>query len=135
MSTEEAGKLKAFVENMKTQAPVEKFVIATWSDKDYPEKGKYLGSADIKLAEDRNTAIKAILDAAGVKDVEYFTMSTRPNWFQRYLSTTSAELKDGAGTDFLSNSAMERVGEKLRARGGPSKSVIVAVFENNRVAH
>ncbi len=135
LSTEEAGKLTAFVANMKALAPVERFTVATWSDKEYPAKGKSLGKADIKLAKYRNEAIKVSLDAAGAKDVEYFTMTARPNWFQRYLSTETAELKGSAKTKFLTNEAMERMGEKLRARGGPSKSVIVAVFEKNHVSH
>ncbi len=135
LSTEDADKLKTFVVNMKALAPVEKFVVATWSDKDYPGKGKSLGSADVKLAKNRNTAIKASLDAAGAKDVEYFAMTVQPNWFQRYLSTQTAELKGSAKTKFLASEATQRLGDKLRARGGPSKSVIVAVFEKNHVAH
>ena len=90
LSSEEATKLKSFVADMKAQASVEKFVIATWSDKDYPAKGKSLGDADIKIAKNRNESIKSSLDAAGVKNVEYFTMTTQPNWFQRYLSTKTA---------------------------------------------
>lgn len=127
--------LQAFVSKMQAQAPVEKFVVAAWADADYPASGEELPKEARKLADERAKKVESALKEAGAEKVDAYEMTKRPNWFQKAFATESAEVKGGARQDMWTDDVMMKVGETLRAKGGPGKTVVVARFKGAVAAH
>lgn len=132
----ERGTLKEFVSQMKDETKVDRFIVAAWSDQDYPagENAK-LPEAAKKLAEERGEQVEKALKAAGAKDVSVYHMTERPNWIQRTFATKSAEIKGAAKSDMLADRLIEQIGAKLRSKGGPGQVVVVAKFKDEVLSH
>lgn len=126
------GSLTALADFAKTTrgvAKIDRFIVASWSDKNYPTKGE-VSKGQKKLAELRAEHIKGALSAAGAEKVDTFEMTKQPNWIQRAFSTETAEINN-QGMDLTANERlMKEIGKQLHDKGGPSTAVIVAKFKN-----
>lgn len=110
-----------------------KVVVASWSDKDYPNSpNAELNQSDRSLADMRNQSIKDALKEVGITSVETFNMAVRPNWFQRTFSSDSAQIKGEAKDRNWDDKNEARMAAILKRRGGPSSSVLILRPLNDR---
>jgi hypothetical protein len=130
----ELATLSAFVQATKGEAKLDRFLVAAWGDKPYPEKGE-LSSGQRKLAEARATHIMKALQASGATTVDTFEMTKHPNWLQRVFSTETAEVKGKGMSTTHNERLLKELGERIRTKGGPGTAVIIAKFKNEAVAH
>lgn len=126
--------LADFVKATKDESRVERYLVATWADKDYPAKGE-LTEHERKLALGRSARIKHALEAAGATKVDTFEMTKHPNWIQRAFSTETAEIKGKGLSVTQREKLLKQIGKRLRDHGGPGTAVIVAKFKNEVVSH
>jgi hypothetical protein len=135
LSDAQKAELATFLAEKKAQAAIDKLVVAAWSDQDYPPNGDKLGKGAIDLAQARADAVEQALQDAQADNVEVFLMTERPNWFQKVFATEGAEIKGKTKAEWLTNEEMVRAGERLRAKGGPGKVVVLVMFEGQVIAH
>lgn len=121
--------ISSFVKETKDEAKVERYLVASWSDADYPVKGQ-LSKGQKKLALERSEHIKKALGAAGANHIDTFEMTSQPNWIQRAFSTDTAEIKDKGLNMTNDEKLLKEIGKRLREKGGPRTAVIVAKFKN-----
>ncbi len=129
LSDQSRSALVNFSKLTRKEANVDRFIVASWSDENYPSKGQ-LSSAQKKLAEMRAEHIKSALESTGKAEVDSFEMTKQPNWIQRVFSTETAEIKD-QGLNMTSNQRLlKEIGKKLQDKGVPMSAVVVAKFKN-----
>jgi len=121
--------LSDFAKATKGEANVDKYIVASWADQEYPAKGE-LSRSQRKLANLRAKNIKKVLEATGPQKIKTFEMTKQPNWIQRAFSTETAEIKN-KGSNVTENERLSKeIGQRLRDKGGPDTAVIVARFKN-----
>jgi hypothetical protein len=121
--------VKGFVAATEKEAQIDRYLVAAWSDKDYPNKGK-LSDEQEKIAKARAEEIKKVIESVSKVKVETFEMTKQPNWIQRAFSTETAEIKDKSLSDSRNETVIKEIGKRLRDNGGPGTAVIVAKFKN-----
>ena len=136
LSDTEQSSLKALVTAAKANGIVDKFVVASWSDQEYPTgKDAKLSSKQRDLADKRNDAIKRVLKAADANDVDTFTMAERPTWIGKTFNTEDAQIKGAGKANDMEEAQVTSIGRRLRDKGGPGKSVVVVKYKPNTAAH
>jgi hypothetical protein len=123
-----------FVKATKDESKVERYLVASWSDKEFPTKGE-LSSSQRKLAASRAERIKSSLSAAGAAKIDTFEMTKQPNWIQRAFSTETAEIKNKGMSATHDEKLLKEIGQRLRNNGGPHTAVIIAKFKNEVLSH
>ncbi len=128
ISDGERSDLKALVDSLQSDATVETYVVAAWSDKDYPAaNGAKLPAADRKLADARKDAVVKALKALGAKKVEGHSMAEHPTWIAKVFTTSDATVKGAkeanADADQLST---EGVAKQIKDKGGAGTVVVIA---------
>lgn len=130
ISESQRSDLKALVNKAMQDSNVEKFIVAAWSDKEYPAaKSVELGKGDKKLAEARKDNAAKVLKELGANDVDAYSMAKNPSWISKVFQTDESRLKgevkeknkDKDSDDLL----VEKTGEQLRKLGGPGKIVVI----------
>jgi hypothetical protein len=139
LSDGERASLKALVEKLRNEKDVEKFIVAAWSDKDYPNgANEKLTNAEEKLAEKRKEAVQAALKDFGVDNVDAYSMAERPSWLAKVFNAPAAKIK-GEGRTIGDKDAedvmIEQLGQRLRAKGGPGMAVVIAKRDADATAH
>ena len=129
LSNQSLTALSDFAKATKGEAKIERYIVATWSDQNYPKTGE-VSETQRKLAELRAVRIKDALGAAGAKKVDTFEMTKQPNWIQRVFSTETAEIKNKGMSSTANQRLLKEIGQKLRKNGGPHMAVVVAKFKN-----
>jgi hypothetical protein len=128
LSQEQSTKIRDFVRNMKQAGDVKKFFLAAWANQDYPATGT-LSDDQKNVAQLRADTVEQAMKQANAGEVESFLMIERPNWFQRLFVTEGAEIKGTTQTGMFTDEEVVRLGERLRAKGGPNTAVMGAIFE------
>lgn len=122
----EIDELKTLVDASKNKAAIEKVIVATWSDKEYPAgSGEKLSDADRKLAEQRADTIKKALSSLGVAKVETFSMAEHPSWIAKTFNTEQAKVKGQGEVKSADDALASEIGKKLRENGGPGTAVVL----------
>lgn len=129
LSDESRTALVNFSKSTRNEYKVDRFIIASWSDLNYPSKGE-LSAPQNELAELRAKHIKSALQSTGAEQVDSFIMTKRPNWIQRAFSTETAEIKNQGSNRTSNQRLLKSVGKKLKENGGPMSAVVVAKFTN-----
>jgi hypothetical protein len=127
VSKDERSDLKATVDAVRKDTKIARVIVAAWSDKEYPAgKEEALKASDKKLASDRASNVKAVLSELGVSNVETYTMTEKPNWFEKEFNTDDAKVKGAGKVKDSDDQVTTEIGRLLREKGGP-KSVVVLV--------
>lgn len=136
VSAGEKSDIKAVVDAVKSDAKIEKVIVAAWSDEEYPTtKDTKLSKAAQDLAELRGKAVKAALEADGVKHVEVFSMAEYPSWMSRTFNTEDAKIKGLGKTKSTKDAVLEEVGREMRQAGGPGKAVVFVLHHGESLSH
>lgn len=132
----ELDELKTLVDASKNKAAIEKVMVATWSDKEYPAgQGEKLAEADTKLAEQRAETIKKALSGLGVAKVETYSMAEHPNWISKAFNSEQAKVKGEGTVKSADDQLASEIGKKLRENGGPGTAVVLVRRAGDFSAH
>ncbi|MCX6116515.1 MAG: hypothetical protein NT027_03165 [Proteobacteria bacterium] len=126
ISETERLNLSAVVSAVRVNSTISKAIVASWADKNYPTaKGQRLSKAERRLADARNESIKTALTNIGVQTIDSHTMAEQPNWISKVFNSEDSMIKgEGKITD-PNDLFSAQVGNLLRERGGPGKSVVI----------
>jgi hypothetical protein len=130
---ESLAELADFAKVTRNEAQVDRYIVASWSDKNYPTKGE-VSEGQRKLAERRSAHVKDALRAAGAENVDTFEMTKHPNWIQRVFSTDAAVIKNEGMNVTADERLLKEIGTRLRDKGGPRTTVIIAKFKREVLA-
>lgn len=122
----EIDDLKALLTSNKRDGKLERVIVASWSDKDYPaNKGERLGDSDRKLADDRSAAVKKALAGLGAATVDTYSMAEHPTWMAKAFNTKDAKVKGQGTMNDADDSISAELGKRLKDKGGPEKAVVI----------
>jgi len=113
---------------------IDKVEVAAWSDKNFPKKGKDLSQADVKLANERISAIQDYLKTKLTSSkIQTFNMAESSHWLARALRTDQAELKSIFAKEASAPMAREDF-NIIENHGAASKAVVVVVPMERKMA-
>jgi hypothetical protein len=136
LSKTDKDHLATLARETNQDATVDKLIVASWSDKEYPaQKDAKLDSADRRLADQRADAVKKALKDAGAKSVETFSMADHPSWLAKTFNTENAKLKGERKVKSTDDEIIADLGRQIRAKGGPSTAVIIVKHTADSMAH
>lgn len=135
VTPQEKDKLRNLIESAKKEAPTDRFIVAAWSDKEFPAEGAELSKEDRDLAKRRGSAVKEALQDLRVGSIDTYSMATHPSWISRTFGRNDASIKTGGGRTTEKNEVATQIGQKLRSEGGPGTAVVVVRFENQGTSH
>ena len=130
LSNAEISSLKSLVTAAKKNGVVEEFVVAAWSDQEYPTApDQKLTVKQRDLADKRNDQIKNVLKEADSGTVSTYSMAERPSWIAKTFNTEDAQVKGAGKNSSADDQAEIHIGKRLRDKGGPSKAVVVVKYK------
>ena len=129
LADSDMANISAFVKATYNESKVDRYLVAAWADKDYPDKGE-LSTGQRKLAALRAAHIKDALTAAGAGKIDIFEMTKQPNWIQRAFGTETAEIKNKGANITSHQKLLKEIGTRLHDKGGAHMAVIVAKFKD-----
>jgi hypothetical protein len=136
LTANDRAAIVAMVDSVRGDATVDQFIVAAWSDKDYPAlKSQALSKADQRLAEERLARIKTVLTEAGAKSIETDSMAEHPGWLATAFDTEQVKLKGGGKVSSDDDRIVVALGKQIRAKGGPSSAVIIVKHLPAELAH
>jgi hypothetical protein len=120
--------LRAIVEKAQTSKQFDRFVVAAWSDSEYPDKGVVLSKAKRTLATDRIKAVKDVLKNAGAQTVDTYSFAEHPTWLGKVFNSENAQIKREAGLmKTPGDQSVAELGREVRTHGGPQTAVVILV--------
>lgn len=136
LSDSEKSNLKTALAAAKRDVKVDRILVAAWSDSDLPRSSEVKLSKEANdLAESRGDAIENYLDSLDAGDVEIFNMAEHANWFERMFKTDEAQIKKSMKGFAIDDQSEKTLAERLSAKGGPSKAVVLIITENSYLSH
>lgn len=134
VSQSDAENLAQFVGNTQSQGKVKRYIVAAWSDQNYPETGR-LSAEQRQLAAHRAKQIKGLLRIEGTAKIVTYEMTKQPNWIQQAFGTEAVQIKKGSPNPRVNQRLSQNIGERLRSLGGPHKAVVAVVFKDEVLSH
>lgn len=119
------NEIRRLYDRAKDKGKIDAVKLITWADEEYSSKSKkQLGSAQLKLVEDRNDNLEAYIEELDIRmDVDKISMAERPGVMESILSDEDVRLKKSLEASVL-------VTEKNRvASSKASKSMVMFVLE------
>ncbi len=132
----EIDELKTLLEANKGQGAIERVIVATWADKEYPAgKGEKLSEADRKLADQRAEGIKKALTSLGITKVDTYSMAEHPSWISKAFNSEQAKVKGEGAVKSADDQLASEIGQKMRDKGGPGTAVVLVRHAGDYSAH
>jgi hypothetical protein len=120
--------LRALADKVKGDRDFDHFVVASWSDQEFPEKGKTLPPEQRKLADERVRAVKGALMRPGAGQIQTYSFAEHPSWLGKVFNSENAKVKQEAGAVSTSKDlTAAELGRELHEKGGPRSAVIILV--------
>ena len=140
LTSSQVSELRTTYNAFKDDAKVKEIVVVSYSDKPYPRSTKKnLAKADRNLAASRGDVVKKELSKFGGKNIKVYNVAESANWFERFLVTSDAQVKQEAkeqpADQTREDAFFESLGRHLVTVGGPGKVVVVMRHETNSVSH
>lgn len=125
LSEAEETHIRMFLANLKAGEPLDKLIIAAWSDdKSSGSKSSQPKPVSEKLARERAQAIAAFLEKEGTDRVETHTMGRHPRWLIKAFPLLA--MPSGSSR---SHQAEAKLLNALLEKGGPGKALILTKYE------
>jgi len=100
--------LRALVSQIPDQGSVDKVLVLSWADEEYPSKNlKKLSTGQINLANERNQSVQVYIKSLRNISVERFNLAERPNVLAKLFSTNDQRLKSALVSAGLPTTADE----------------------------
>jgi len=136
LSDSEKSSLRSLVEAAKANKNIDRFIVAAWSDREYPaSKDQKLSKTERDLAKNRMDTIQAFLKDVGAKDVDTYSFAEHPSWLARVFNTEQAQIKGAGKVKDEEERIVADIGKRLRDKGGPGTGVVVVKTKEEAAAH
>ncbi len=125
LSKSAISSLESAVLQARQQGVVNKIIVLSWSDNEYPSKKlNKLSKSQRTLAENRNKAVRKYFNQTTNVNIDTYNMAERPSTLAKWFNTTDTKLKNS-----LTAAGLPTTGDELQYPSKASHSVVLIKVE------